>query len=269
MTDQIPNLAVFVDYDNVAIGARDARYGNFDVHLVLERLLDKGKIIVKKAYADWSRYESAKKPMHEAAFELIEIPKTGYSGKNSADIRLVVDALDLCYTKAHVDFVAIVSGDSDFSPLVSKLRENGKTVIGVGVKSSTSGLLVENCDEFIYYDDIVREKRKPRTPKSRPAKGAAGGDAKAPSKADRQQEVLDLVLETVEALFRDRDDTVWGSHVKQVIKRKQPHFSESFYGFRSFNDLLETARDKELLVLEKDQRSGGYKILEFGPKADA
>lgn len=275
MTDITPNLAVFVDYDNVAIGARDARYGTFDVHLILERLLEKGNIITKKAYADWARFDSAKKPMHEAAFELIEIPKTSYSGKNSADIRLVVDALDLCYTKAHVDMVAIVSGDSDFSPLVSKLRENGKTVIGVGVKSSTSGLLVENCDDFIYYDDLVREKRKPRKsagrkPAPRASKGAKEESAAAPtkSKAERQQEVLDLILETVEALFRDRDDNVWGSHVKQVIKRKQPHFSESFYGFRSFNDLLETARDKGLLVIEKDQRSGGYRILEFGDKAD-
>ena len=268
MTEYTPNLAVFVDYDNVAIGAKDARYGNFDTHLVLERLLDKGKIIVKKAYADWSRFDSAKKPMHEAAFELVEIPKTSYSGKNSADIRLVVDALDLCYTKTHVDMVAIVSGDSDFSPLVSKLRENGKTVIGVGVKSSTSGLLVENCDEFIYYDDLVREKRKPRKPAARAKKGGEAS-AKTSSGAERRQEALDLILETVEALFRDRDDVIWGSQVKQVIKRKQPHFSESFYGFRSFNDLLELARDKELLVIEKDQRSGGYRILEFGPKAEA
>jgi len=268
MTEHIPNLAVFVDYDNVAIGAKDARYGSFDAHLVLERLLEKGKIIVKKAYADWSRYESAKKGMHAAAFELIEIPKTSYSGKNSADIRLVVDALDLCYTKTHVDIVAIVSGDSDFSPLVSKLRENGKTVVGVGVKSSTSNLLVENCDEFIYYDDLVRQTRKAAKGRHKPAaKGAK--EPSAATKAEKQQEVLDLVMETVEALFRDRDDTIWGSHVKQVIKRKQPHFSESYYGFRSFNDLLETARDKGLLEIEKDQRSGGYRILEFGPKAEA
>ena len=207
------------------------------------------------------------KRQHEAAFELVEMPKTSYSGKNSADSRLVVDALDLCYTKTHVDCVAVISGDSDFSPLVSKLRENGKVVVGVGVKSSTSGLLVENCDEFIYYDDLVREKRKQKKPASSGRKKAAAGTDK--SKADRQEEVLDLILETVEALFRDRDDNVWGSHVKQVIKRKQPHFSESFYGFRSFNDLLESARDKGLLVIEKDQRSGGYRILEFGPKAEA
>jgi uncharacterized protein (TIGR00288 family) len=271
MSEHTPNLAVFVDYDNVAIGARDARYGAFDAHLVLERLLEKGKIIVKKAYADWSRYESAKKPMHEAAFELIEIPKSSYSGKNSADIRLVVDALDLCYTKTHVDLVAIVSGDSDFSPLVSKLRENGKTVVGVGVKSSTSSLLVENCDEFIYYDDLVRQTRKAAKARRQPAaKDAKDSKEKhSATKAEKQQEVLDLVLETVEALFRDREDTVWGSHVKQVIKRKQPHFSESYYGFRSFNDLLETARDKGLLVIEKDHRSGGYRILEFGPKAES
>jgi uncharacterized protein (TIGR00288 family) len=267
MTEHTPNLAVFVDYDNVAIGARDARYGNFEMHLVLERLLEKGNIITKKAYADWSQYESAKKPMHEAAFELIEIPKTSYSGKNSADIRLVVDALDLCYTRPHVDVIAIVSGDSDFSPLVSKLRENGKTVFGVGVKNSTSGLLVEGCDEFIYYDDLVRETRKAKSSRHRPAKGAKPADKKSP--AGKQQEVLDLVMETVEALFRDRDDTVWGSHVKQVIKRKQPHFSESYYGFRSFNDLLETASKMDLLVIEKDARSGGYRIVEFGSAAEA
>ena len=268
MTDKTPNLAVFVDYDNVAIGARDARYGTVDMQLVLERLLDKGKIVVKKAYADWSDYKSAKKPMHEAAFELIEIPKTSYSGKNSADIRLVVDALDLCYTKGHVDLVAIVSGDSDFSPLVSKLRENGKTVVGVGVKNSTSNLLVENCDEFIYYDDLVRAKRKSTTSRTKPA---AKGSKKAAGegKAVKQQEALDLVLDTVEALFRDRDDNVWGSHVKQVIKRKQPHFTETYFGFRSFNDLLEEAAKQGLLEIEKDQRSGGYRILDFGPKAEA
>lgn len=268
MSDNTPNLAVFVDYDNVAIGARDARYGTVDMQLVLERLLDKGKIVVKKAYADWADYKSAKKPMHEAAFELIEIPKTSYSGKNSADIRLVVDALDLCYTKSHVDLVAIVSGDSDFSPLVSKLRENGKTVVGVGVKNSTSNLLVENCDEFIYYDDLVRAKRKSTKGRAKPAakgsKKAAGKD-----KTGKQQEALDLVLDTVEALFRDRDDNVWGSHVKQVIKRKQPHFTETYFGFRSFNDLLEEAAQQGLLEIEKDQRSGGYRILDFGPKAEA
>ncbi|MDF1702771.1 MAG: NYN domain-containing protein [Planctomycetota bacterium] len=268
MTEHIPNLAVFVDYDNVAIGARDARYGSFDVHLILERLLEKGKVIVKKAYADWARFEAAKKGMHSAAFELIEIPKTSYSGKNSADIRLVVDALDLCYTKTHVDLVVIISGDSDFSPLVSKLRENGKTVVGVGVKSSTSNLLVENCDEFIYYDDLVRQTRKASKGRRKPAAEGAK-ETSAASKGDKQQEVLDLVMETVEALFRDREDTIWGSHVKQVIKRKQPHFSESYFGFRSFNDLLETARDQGLLEIEKDQRSGGYRILEFGPKAEA
>ena len=270
MSQSTPNLAVFVDYDNVAIGARDARFGQFDVHLVLERLLEKGSIVVKKAYADWARYESAKKPMHESSFELVEIPHTSYSGKNSADIRLVVDALDLCYTKPHVDAFAIVSGDSDFSPLVSKLRENNKSVLGVGVKNSSSGLLVENCDEFIYYDDLVRATRKPaRNRKKAPAK-PGDKDAK-PTKVDaatRIEEVLDLVMETTEALFRDREDTVWGSHVKQVIKRKKPHFTESYYGFRSFNDVLETARDRGLLEIEKDVRSGGYRILDFGPQAE-
>ena len=271
MAEHTPNLAVFLDYDNVAIGARDARYGAFDAQLVLERLLEKGNIITKKAYADWADYASAKKPLHEAAFELIEIPKTSYSGKNSADIRLVVDALDLCYTKDHVNVVAIVSGDSDFSPLVSKLRENGKMVIGVGVKNSTSRLLVEGCDEFIYYDDLIRLTRKAKSTRrkssGRSSSGSKGSSKKTP--AALQQEVLDLVMETVESLFRDRDDVLWGSHVKQVIKRKQPHFSESYYGFRSFNDLLEEASKKDLLVLEKDQRSGGYRILEFGEAAEA
>src|SRR5688572_23202513 len=179
------NLAVFCDYENVALGAKDSSFGAFDIHLVIERLLEKGKVVVKKAYADWSRYESAKRPLHEAAFELIEIPHVSYSGKNSADIRLVVDALDLCYAKSHVDVFVIVSGDSDFSPLVSKLRENDKRVIGVGVKNSSAKLLLENCDEFIYYDDLVRERTKrtarskapPATKAQRPKKAAASAEA--------------------------------------------------------------------------------------------
>jgi uncharacterized protein (TIGR00288 family) len=277
-----PNLAVFCDYENVAIGVRDAKYDQFDIALVLGRLLDKGKIVVKKAYADWDRYKSAKRPMHEAAFELIEIPHVTYSGKNSADIRMVVDALDLCYTKEHVDVFAIISGDSDFSPLVSKLRENDKTVIGLGVKNSSSDLLIENCDEFIYYDDLVRKqkttaqstagtKRKAKARRAK-AKGTAAGTAKAasaPAKegAGDKDEAFDLVMGTVEALFQEREDNLWGSMIKQTLKRKRPMFSESYYGFSSFNELLEEMQSEGLLELQKDAKSGGYVILGFGAEA--
>ncbi|MFW6049584.1 MAG: NYN domain-containing protein [Myxococcota bacterium] len=276
--DTAPNLAVFCDYENVAIGVRDAKYDNFEVDLVLERLLDKGKIVVKKAYADWDRYKDAKKPMHEAAFELIEIPHVRYSGKNSADIRMVVDALDLCYTKEHVDVFAIISGDSDFSPLVSKLRENDKTVIGVGVKNSSSDLLIDNCDEFIYYDDLVRRKKSQDTSaakgKRRPRKRGGKKTAIKPSTpakdkeaAGDPEEAFDLVLGTVEALFQEREDNLWGSMVKQTLKRKRPMFSESYYGFSSFNELLEEMQGEGLLELQKDDRSGGYVILGFGQGA--
>ncbi|MCA9594507.1 MAG: NYN domain-containing protein [Myxococcales bacterium] len=274
-SDRAPNIAIFCDYENVAIGARDAKYDAFDISLVLERLLDKGKIVVKKAYSDWERYKTARRPLHEAGFELIEIPHVSYSGKNSADIRLVVDALDLCYTKGHVDMFAVVSGDSDFSPLVNKLRENDKMVIGVGVKNSSSDLLIENCDEFIYYDDLVREKPKAGDKQSRSRGGGRKKASKASKKASpedaqeekRSQEGLELVLDTVDALFRERDDTLWGSMVKQTLKRKKPTFSETFHGYRNFNELLEDAQEKGLLELQKDEKSGGYLILGFGPKA--
>lgn len=272
-----PNIAIFCDFENVAIGVRDAKYEAFDVQLVLERLLDKGKIVVKKAYSDWDRYKSARRPLHEAGFELIEIPHVSYSGKNSADIRLVVDALDLCYTKGHVQVFVIVSGDSDFSPLVSKLRENDKQVIGLGVKNSSSDLLIENCDEFIYYDDLVRNKRaakKQERPRRGKPKAEAGAPAAKPAKkeeegdqAKRKEEALDLVLETVDALFREREDNVWGSMVKQTLKRKKPTFAETFHGYRNFNELLEDAQQRGLLELQKDEKSGGYIILGFGPKA--
>jgi uncharacterized protein (TIGR00288 family) len=263
------NMAVFCDFENVALGVREAKYAQFDIGKVLERLLLKGSIVVKKAYCDWERYKEFKAPMHQASFELIEIPHVRQSGKNSADIRMVVDALDLCYTKAHVDTFVIVSGDSDFSPLVSKLRENDKTVIGVGVKKSTSDLLIANCDEFIYYDDLVREQkaRKPGPARRKaPAKSAPSalgegrGEGHAPEEADKQQEALDLVLETVEALATERgeDETIWGSMVKQALKRRKPGFNESYYGFRSFNQLLEEARSRRLLDLERDEKSGGY-----------
>lgn len=333
-----PNIAIFSDFENVAIGVRDAKYDTFDIHLVLERLLDKGNIVVKKAYADWDRYKSYKKVMHESSFELIEIPHVSYSGKNSADIRMVVDALDLCYTKAHVDMFVIISGDSDFSPLVSKLRENNKKVVGVGVKNSSSDLLIDNCDEYIFYDDLVREKRKaaPKTERRSSSSSSSSRDASkdraaaststpatastpaartteteistteaetsrettredaassqksgrtaaasaaaskpsqpagAKTKADEtgsQEEALDIVLDTAESLFRERDENLWGSMVKQTLKRKRPHFSETFFGYRNFSDLLEDAERRGLLELKKDEKSGGYLIIGFGPEA--
>jgi uncharacterized protein (TIGR00288 family) len=337
---EVTSMALFCDFENIALGVRDARYEKFDIKRVLEKLLLKGSIVVKKAYCDWDRYKAFKAPMHEANFELIEIPHVRQSGKNSADIRMVVDALDLCYTKAHVDTFVIISGDSDFSPLVSKLRENAKLVIGVGVKNSTSDLLIANCDEFIYYDDLVREEKKrvakrvakgttkaaakptavgsaevpPEAPtealadeaapqtKSRkrtskkaaaepapatrrrraskqsaaePVEDAAAGTAapepveSAPARVEGEkiQEALELIVGTVEALAEERggDDKVWGSMVKQAIKRVKPGFNESYYGFRSFNALLEEAQTRGLLSLERDEKSGGYALSVTGP----
>jgi uncharacterized protein (TIGR00288 family) len=329
----VTNMAVFCDFENVALGVRDASYEKFDIQKVLERLLLKGSIVVKKAYCDWERYKAFKAPMHEASFELIEIPHVRQSGKNSADIRMVVDALDLCYTKAHVDTFVIISGDSDFSPLVSKLRENDKTVIGVGVKNSTSDLLIANCDEFIYYDDLVREQKKravkkaparpgatqparePRAARGRPGAKPAAESTNAPAAAAppayagtalsapdtiytramranpglpmidladpkltseelnrwkttpdvaaeiRRQEAIDIVVGTTEALAEERGgDKVYGSMVKQALKRVRPGFAESYYGFRSFNAMLEAARDAGALALERDEKSGGYVV---------
>jgi len=267
-------MAVFCDFENVALGVREAKYADFDIGKVLQRLLLKGSIVVKKAYCDWERYRDFKKDMHEASFEMIEIPHVRMSGKNSADIRMVVDALDLCYTKPHVDTFVIVSGDSDFSPLVSKLRENNRIVIGVGVKKSTSDLLMTNCDEFIFYDDLVREKAKKQSRKRKPAvaAGDAGAAAKTPATAaaaesDRRQEAIDLVMETVEALFAERgsEEKIWGSMVKQALKRRAPGFNESYYGFRSFGKLLEEAQGRGLLTLEPDEKSGGVIINTYNP----
>ncbi len=259
------NMALFCDFENIALGVRDARYAAFDIQKVLERLLLKGSIVVKKAYCDWERYKEFKATMHEAAFELIEIPHVRLSGKNSADIRMVVDALDLCYTKSHVDTFVIISGDSDFSPLVSKLRENNKLVVGVGVKNSTSDLLMSNCDEFIYYDDLVRETDKPRRTrrKATAKKGARKSAARAED--ERKQEALDLVLATVEDLFEERgeEEKVWGSMVKQTLKRRKPGFNESYHGFHTFSQLLEEAQTRKLLQLEHDEKSGGYIIRSF------
>ncbi|MHB1244950.1 MAG: NYN domain-containing protein [Sulfuriferula sp.] len=261
--NEINNMALFCDFENVALGVRDANYAQFDIKKVLERLLLKGSIVVKKAYCDWDRYKEFKAPMHEAAFELIEIPHVRQSGKNSADIRMVVDALDLCYTKAHVDSFVIISGDSDFSPLVSKLRENNKLVIGVGVKNSTSDLLIANCDEFIFYDDLVREQeaQKKRTVRKNPGKTAAGAPKKIVpiTENDKQQEAFDLVVETVEALVAERgeEEKMWASMVKQTLKRRKPDFNESYYGYRTFSDLLEDAQQHKLLALTRAEK-GGY-----------
>jgi len=255
------NLAVFCDFENVALGVREAKYEKFDMEKVLERLLAKGSIVVKKAYCDWDRYKEFKATMHSSAFELIEIPHVRQSGKNSADIRMVVDALDLCYTKEHVDTFVIVSGDSDFSPLVSKLRENAKTVIGVGVKNSSSDLLINNCDEFIFYDDLVRaDEQKRRTTKKRKDAAPAGTAAEKGNGGDKKAEALDLMLGTLGALIAERgaDEKIWGSMVKQALKRRNPGFNETYYGFRAFADLLKEAQQKGLITLEPDEKSGGY-----------
>jgi uncharacterized protein (TIGR00288 family) len=278
------NMALFCDFENVALGVREAKYSDFDIRKVLEKLLLKGDIVVKKAYCDWERYREFKKPMHEAAFELIEIPHVRMSGKNSADIRMVVDALDLCYTKSHVDTFVIISGDSDFSPLVSKLRENNKVVIGVGVKKSSSDLLIANCDEFIFYDDLAREKakkqqrnrKKPVAGTSSAAKASAAENAEKDStdkdggdkdSGDKKAEALDLVMETIEALFTERgaEEKTWGSMVKQALKRRHPGFNESYYGFRSFGKLLDEAHARKLLVLQPDEKSGGVIIKSYNP----
>jgi uncharacterized LabA/DUF88 family protein len=256
-------MAVFLDLENVALGARDASLPSFDIQKVLERLLLKGHIVVKKAYCDFERYKDFKRGLHEAAFELIEIPHVRQSGKNSADIRMVVDALDLCYTKGHVDSFIIISGDSDFSPLVSKLRENDKTVIGVGVKNSTSDLFISNCDEFIYYDDLVRKEpgrsRRRGAAATATANAAPGGNGEG--KGSELAEAIDLVVETLEAIAEERGgEAIWGSMIKQAIKRRHPGFNERAHGFRSFNDLLIEAQKRGIIQLQADERSGGYTV---------
>ncbi len=284
-------MAVYLDLENIALGARDAHFPAFDIQKVLERLLLKGHIVVKKAYCDFDRYKEFKRGLHEAAFELIEIPHVRQSGKNSADIRMVVDALDLCYTKGHVDTFAIISGDSDFSPLVSKLRENAKTVIGVGVKNSTSDLFINNCDEFLYYDDLVRREpsrarnRSSSAPSPAPAQQASAPSAATQASASQTSastaaaiaakataptepkgppliDALELVIVTLEALTEERegDEPIWGSMIKQAIKRRKPGFNERAYGFRSFNDLLLEAQKRNLIKLEADDKSGGYTV---------
>ena len=265
------NLALFCDFENVALGVRDAKIKKFDINLVLERVLLKGNVVVKKAYCDWARYEEFKSVMHDAAFELIEIPHTRQSGKNSADIRMVVDALDLCYTKEHIDTFVIISGDSDFSPLVSKLRENAKLVIGIGVRNSTSDLLMHNCDEFIYYEDLVREQESRQTRQKKPQKKEPVKQSKSKNKKADEQSLKDensmdaaiqLVLETAEELsaVQGHRQRLWGSMVKQTLKRRKPGFNERAYGARAFSDLLEEAESRGLMKLTHDERSGGYVI---------
>ena len=247
MADE-PLIAVFVDFENLALGVRDMKWGDFQVQLVLKRLLEKGRIVYKRAYCDWSHYRNAVNEFHAQGIELIDIPQSKVSGKNSADIHMVVDAIDLCYSKRHIDLFALLSGDSDFSPLVSKLKENDKRVIGCGVKSSTSDLLIANCDEFIYYDDLVRVAER--------GTGARRKGKKAP---DKQQEAMDRLVEIVRSLAVDYDP-LWGSLVKQTIRRVHPGFSESYYGFRSFADLLKRAEANGLITLEYDDARGNYKV---------
>ena len=275
----ITSMALFCDFENVALGVRETHHEKFDIKLVLERLLLKGSIVVKKAYCDWERYKGFKAPMHEASFELIEIPHVRQSGKNSADIRLVVDALDLCYTKSHVNTFVIISGDSDFSPLVSKLRENNKQVIGVGVKESTSDLLIANCDEFIFYDDLVREsgrqsmrreQRPPQEKSRRPApSGNADDDRRREEAENRRNKAVELALQTFEALYSERGDggKIWASVLKEAIKRRKPDFSESYYGFRSFGGLLEEMQARGFLKMGRDEKSNAYVFRSGGSDA--
>ena len=236
-------LSIFIDFENIALGARDAKYKKFDIHLVLQRLIEKGRIVYKKAYADWTRYSEYKREFHEAAIELIDIPQRNYTGKNSADIRMVVDAMDLANSKTHITTFVICSGDSDFSPLVSKLKENDKNVIGVGVKNSTSELLITNCDEFIFYEDLVRETRELPSIENLP---------------EKKRELFRLMLDSIQALQRENYDVIWGSMIKQTMQRKQPYFNESYYGYKSFSELLEDGARLKLVSLKKDAKSGGY-----------
>ena len=250
MSQEDQKLALFIDIDNVIIGLRESGHPKFDVKLLISRLLDKGKIVIKKAYADWSRYAEYKRAFHESAFELIDIPQHKMTGKNSADIRMVVDAMDLASNKEHITTFVIGSGDSDFSPLVSKLKENNKTVLGFGVKGSTSELLIENCDEFIYYEDLVREQ------------------VKVPAFAgltEKHREVFHLLIDSMQALKRENKEVLWGSMVKQTMQRKNPSFSESYYGFRAFSELLESAQKHRVITLKRDAKSGSYIITGFGP----
>ncbi len=250
MTEGERTLAVFVDFENLALGFRGKKDKRFEIQKILERLVEKGKIIVKKAYADWADFAEYKRPLHEAAIELIEIPKRSLSGKNSADIRLCVDSLDLCYSKEHIDTFVIVSGDSDFSPLVSKLKENGKHVIGLGMKESSSHLLIDNCDEFIYYEDLERPiGTPPKIEQDLP---------------EQKREAFQLLVDSVVALIRENKEVLWASMVKETMKRKKPSFNESYHGYRTFSDLLQDAEDKGIIRLRTDSRSGTFVVVGFG-----
>ncbi|OJY60278.1 NYN domain-containing protein [Thiobacillus sp. 0-1251] len=298
-TPDIRNIAVFCDFENVAIGIKEASYPEFKIRPVLERLLLKGSIVVKKAYCDWDRYKEYKRDMHEAAFELIEIPHVRQSGKNSADIRMVVDALDLCYTKSHIDAFVIISGDSDFSPLISKLKENGKSVIGIGVRGSASSLLIGNCDEFIFYEDLAQIKAPPKAPARKPVPTAPAAPAKEavvstpknptrrrtrptvekpvaadegrvagmvePTAEDKKNQAVELVVGTVEQLVAERggEGSISASLIKSTIKRIRPGFSESEYGYSAFGKILDDAHKKGVLVVDK--KEGGAVIVSLSP----
>jgi uncharacterized protein (TIGR00288 family) len=279
-----PLIAVFVDFENLALGVRDMKGGAFKVDLILKRLLEKGRIVFKRAYCDWSHYQSDVRDFHKHGIELVDIPRTRISGKNSADIHMVVDALDLCYSKDHIDIFALLTGDSDFSPLVSKLKENNKRVIGCGVKQSTSNLLISNCDEFIYYDDLVRalekgSQKRERGQKRKADREAAGaqpadeGEKKAEKKdapkrvsrrdaegsPERKPEAIDMLLEIVASLTQDYDQ-IWGSMIKQTIRRVYPSFNESYLGYRNFAELLEHAEDDGFIELDFDESRGNYRV---------
>lgn len=242
------NIALFIDFENLALGVREAKHKKFEIKWVLERLLEKGNIIFKRAYCDWDRYSDYKREFHEAAIELVEVPARGYSGKNSADIKMVVDAMDMCWSKEHLNTFVVASGDSDFSPLVSKLKENNKTVIGIGVKNSSSDLLVNNCDEFIFYEDLVRGRQK--SPKLR------SGDPK-------ENEAFTLLLESIKALMRENKEVLWGSMIKQTMQRKKPTFNEGYYGYDTFSELLEDAETRKFIKLKKDTKSGTYIVTGY------
>ena len=260
-TSEEPLIAVFVDFENLAIGVRDMKAGKFQIQLILKRLLEKGRIVYKRAYCDWANYQDSVREFHGQGVELIDIPQSKMSGKNSADIRMVVDALDLCHSKQHIDVFALISGDSDFSPLVSKLKENNKRVIGCGVKSSTSDLLIGNCDEFIYYNDLIRVARKVQANVQAKvqAKGVAKKEDKPKDDKDKKQEAFDRVLEVLHSVEQDYDN-LWGSMLKQAIRRVFPGFNEGYYGYGSFSDLLEDMQAKRLIELEYDESRGNYKL---------
>ena len=242
-------IAVFIDFENLALGVRETKAPRFDIELVLKRLLEKGRIVYKRAYCDWSRYSASTRDFHAHGIELVDIPRSKMSGKNSADIRMVVDALDLSYSKSHIDTFALLSGDSDFSPLAAKLKENEKRVIGCGVKKSTSDLLVASCDEFIYYDDLIRvQKKKPARKKSQ----------------DRKAEAMEKLVEIVESLETDYDPPLWGSMIKQAIRRVYPGFNESYFGYRNFSELLKDAESRGLIALDYDESRGNYAVRPKG-----